>query len=77
MLLFEFERALFKLSANTPASAALFQLPPRIGRRSNIRITHSPLLITAYCLVDLSQPPTMRPISSSWRDQTSYFLNGR
>lgn len=33
MLLFEFDRGLFKFNVNTPASAALFQLPPRIGRR--------------------------------------------
>ncbi len=35
MFVFEFERALFKFSANTPESAALFQLPPRIGTRFN------------------------------------------
>jgi len=33
MLLFEFERGLFKLSAPRPASEPLFQLPPRIGSR--------------------------------------------
>lgn len=31
MLLFTFHGALFRLSAKTPASAALFQLPPRIA----------------------------------------------
>lgn len=33
MLLSEFERALFRFRANTPALEPLFQLPPRIGRR--------------------------------------------
>lgn len=31
MFVLAFERALFKLSANTPAAAELFQLPPRYG----------------------------------------------
>lgn len=34
MLWFEFERGLFKFTLNTPAFAALFQLPPQIGKRS-------------------------------------------
>lgn len=33
MFVFEFDRELFKFSANTPAMPALFQLPPRIGSR--------------------------------------------
>jgi hypothetical protein len=33
MFVFAFVRALFRFSANTPALPALFQLPPRIGRR--------------------------------------------
>jgi hypothetical protein len=33
MLLFEFERALFKFSAAKPALEVLFQLPPQIGKR--------------------------------------------
>lgn len=35
MLLFEFERGLFKFTLNTPALAPLFQLPPQIGKRSS------------------------------------------
>lgn len=31
MFVLELERGLFRLSANTPALAPLFQLPPRIG----------------------------------------------
>lgn len=34
MFVFAFDRALFKFRANTPALEPLFQLPPRIGRRS-------------------------------------------
>ncbi len=33
MLLFAFERALFRFSAAKPAFAPLFQLPPRKGSR--------------------------------------------
>ena len=33
MLLFAFDRALFKFNAPSPAFAPLFQLPPRRGRR--------------------------------------------
>jgi hypothetical protein len=33
MFVFAFDRSLLRLTANTPAAAALFQLPPRIGRR--------------------------------------------
>ena len=36
MLLFEFERGLLQLTANTPALAELFQLPPQIGKRYNL-----------------------------------------
>lgn len=42
MFVLTFERALFKFSANTPSSAALFQLPPRIGSL----LTHNPLLLS-------------------------------
>lgn len=35
MFVLALERTLFKLSANTPLVAALFQLPPRIGSRFN------------------------------------------
>jgi len=35
MFVFEFDRALFRFNANTPASLALFQLPPRYGSRFN------------------------------------------
>jgi|AntDeeMinimDraft_5_1070356.scaffolds.fasta_scaffold02625_5 hypothetical protein len=34
MLLLRLPRALFKFNADNPASEALFQLPPRIGRRN-------------------------------------------
>lgn len=33
MFVFTLLRALFKFSAKTPESAALFQFPPRIGTR--------------------------------------------
>lgn len=33
MFVFALERGLLRLSANTPAFAPLFQLPPRIGSR--------------------------------------------
>ena len=36
MLLFEFERGLLRLTLNTPALAALFQLPPQIGKRFDL-----------------------------------------
>jgi len=33
MLLFEFERGLFRFRYGTPALDVLFQLPPRLGKR--------------------------------------------
>lgn len=43
MFVFEFERALFRFKAKTPAFAPLFQLPPRLGSRSS-HITRAPFL---------------------------------
>jgi hypothetical protein len=34
MLLFVFDRTLFKFSAASPAFEPLFQLPPQIGKRT-------------------------------------------
>lgn len=58
MLLFVFERGLLQFSAAGPALDALFQLPPRIGKRSNDRAFG-----LSYLEADLSQPPTILPIS--------------
>lgn len=58
MLLFALERGLLQFSAAGPALDALFQLPPRIGKRSNDRAFG-----LNYLEIDLSQPPTILPIS--------------
>lgn len=74
MLLFEFERGLFKFNANTPAFDVLFQLPPRYGKRS--QIWHDPQYVF-YLFVALIHPPNILPNSSNFLDQFSYFLNGK
>ncbi len=58
MLLFAFERSLLQFSAAGPALEALFQLPPRIGKRSNDRAFG-----LNYLEADFIQPPTILPIS--------------
>lgn len=45
MLLFAFARELFKFNAASPALPALFQLPPRIGKR--VMFNARPLLLIA------------------------------
>lgn len=57
MFVFEFERALFRLRAKTPAFAPLFQLPH--GSADAQATLPAPL----SCKL-LNQPPIMRPISS-------------
>ena len=74
MLPLAFVRGLFKLRANTPALAPLFQFPPRIGNRFD----PSPIKISgAYCFVALIHPPSILPISSSFFAQFSYLFIGR
>ncbi len=69
MLLFAFERGLLQFSAAGPALDALFQLPPRIGKRINDRAFG-----LNYLEADFNQPPTIFPISIKCRDHNSYFL---
>ncbi|SDO86927.1 hypothetical protein SAMN05216366_102148 [Selenomonas ruminantium] len=70
MLLFEFERTLFKFSANRPAFEPLFQLPPEIGIRLTV-IPHKDIFLHYAFSVAFIQPPSIRPNSSIARDNRS------
>lgn len=72
MFVFALERGLLRLSANTPAFAPLFQLPPRIGSRF---FNAHPF--ANHPEIALIQPPSIRPSSSLSLDQCSYFLKSR
>lgn len=60
MFVFVFERALLPFAANHPASAPLFQLPPRITSRCR-RTPYRSVWSVARSV--LSHPPTIRPSS--------------
>lgn len=67
MLLFEFERTLFRFKSNKPAFEPLSQLPPDNGIRKQL----FPNVFKIYFSVAFIQPPNIRPTSSIARDNLS------
>ena len=47
MLLFVFERALLRLTLNTPAFDVLFQLPPQFGKRDSLFPYHNSQILNS------------------------------